>query len=869
MDMNLRDWKIGSKLYAGFLLVTLVLMIVGGLGYRNVGNMSAKTTDILHSSPLMDSAMEMKISVARDMQMIMELLAAADQSELDEVWTEHEAFARVFDTYANAILEGAETEAGTIYRAKDQALRDIVTESDNHHNDELQPAIRSIYELSQKIFLLQAENKKDMGKMEAAFEQAIALANQFEDLVKMRIKKQIKRGVDASEILQKENSWADIAMEIKTTIAMTRIVIEEFAQEDDAAKQITLMQEYDALIKEFDGWINALLNGAETEEGVVAKISDQEIRQLALELDRLHDEEFQVAVKGFIASHNALLESTAERSKSDHTADEIGESMLNLLGGVEEIANKIMQKAAQESDSTVESSTQQAVVGIIVGIIISLFLAVTVTRAITAPIGTALAVTETIAGGDLSRKIDVNSKDEIGQLLQAMKKMQDQLSSVIEKDIQTIVDAAREGDLNQRIELEGKQGFFAKLSSGVNDVVEVSEQVTDDTVRIFSALARGDLNETITRDYRGAFDTLKQDANATVAKLAEVIREDIQPIIDSARQGDLTGRIPLTGKQGFFAELSSGINEMVDVNEQIISDMSRVISAMAEGDLTEAIYADYQGAFDRLKTDINATVVKLTEVVGQIKSSSNSVSNAADEISTGNADLAKRTEDQAASLEETAASMEEMTSAVKQNADNADKANQLSMDAGEQAKNGSEVISQAISAMEELGSSSKKVVDIIGVIDEIAFQTNLLALNASVEAARAGEQGRGFAVVASEVRNLAGRSASAAKEIKILIEDSMSKVEEGSRLVDKSGATLEEIVTSVQIVTDNIGNISCASREQSSGIEQVNIAVTRMDQMTQQNAALVEEAMSAAQSMSDQAGELTQMMEFFTVEKRG
>ena len=868
MNLNIRDWKIGSKLYAGFLLITLVLMVVGGLGYRNVGNMSTKTTEILHSSPWMDSAMEMKISVARDMQMIMELLAAGDQGELDEVWAEHEGFARIFDTYADAILEGGETEAGTIYRATDQALRDIVTESDNHHNDKLSPAIRSIYELSQKIFLLQAENNKDMEKMEKAYEQAIAIANQFEDLVKTRIEAQLRRGFSAEEILQKENTWADIAMEIKTTIAMTRIVIEEFAQGADAKQQAILKQEYDEQIKAFDVLIDALLNGAETDEGVIAKVTDQEIGQLALELDRLHDKVFQPAVKGFFASHNALLENIAERSKNDQMADEIGESMLSLLGGVEEIAGKIMQNAAQESDSTVESATQQTIVGIIIGIIISFFVAITITRAITAPIGAAVAVTETIASGDLSRQIDVNSKDEIGQLLLAMKSMQSQLSSVIEQDIQTIVDAAREGDLGQRIDLEGKQGFFATLSSGVNDVVEVSEQVTDDTVRVFSALARGDLNETITRDYRGAFDTLKQDANATVGMLTEVIREDIQPIIDSARKGDLTGRIPLAGKQGFFAELSTGINEMIDVNEQVINDMQRVMSAMAEGDLTEAIQADYQGAFDSLKTNLNATVVKLTEVVGQIKLSTNTVSDASAEISTGNADLAKRTEDQAASLEETAASMEEMTAAVRENAGNADKANQLSIDAGEQAKNGSAVIKQAISAMAELSTSSKKVVDIIGVIDEIAFQTNLLALNASVEAARAGEQGRGFAVVASEVRNLAGRSATAAKEIKVLIEDSMSKVEEGTHLVDKSGATLEEIVTSVQVVTDNIGNISSASREQSTGIEQVNIAVTRMDQMTQQNAALVEEAMSAAQSMSEQAGELNRMMEFFTVDKR-
>jgi methyl-accepting chemotaxis protein len=484
-------------------------------------------------------------------------------------------------------------------------------------------------------------------------------------------------------------------------------------------------------------------------------------------------------------------------------------------------------------------------------------------RGITRPILSAVETTKTIAAGDLSGTIEITSQDEIGELLQAMKGMQQELSTVIEKDIQGIVDAAGNGNLGKRIDLAGKQGFFASLSSGVNDLVDISERVVDDTVRVFSALARGDLSETITSDYKGAFDQLKRDANATIAKLTEVIEQDIQPIIDAAQAGDLSARIDLAGKQGFFDRLSRGINEMVDVNERIIEDTVRVMGALAEGDLTETIEAEYRGAFDRLKQDANRTVAKLTEVVNEIKESSETVSTASDELSKGNFNLSQRTEEQASSLEETASSMEEMTSVVRQNADNAAQANQLAIGARETAAKGGEVNNRAVAAMSEISSSSRKVVDIISVIDEIAFQTNLLALNASVEAARAGEQGRGFAVVASEVRNLAGRSATAAKEIKELIEDSMSKVEEGSKLVNESGATLEEIVTAVKKVTDNVGEISSATAEQSSGIDQVNKAVMQMDEMTQQNAALVEEATAATQSMSEQAQQLAQMIAFF------
>jgi len=252
-------------------------------------------------------------------------------------------------------------------------------------------------------------------------------------------------------------------------------------------------------------------------------------------------------------------------------------------------------------------------------------------------------------------------------------------------------------------------------------------------------------------------------------------------------------------------------------------------------------------------------------VISQVKEAASEVNRGADEISQGNTNLSQRTEEQASSLEETASSMEQMTSTVKQNADNAGQANQLAVAARDQAEKGGAVVAKAVRAMTEINDSSRKIADIIGVIDEIAFQTNLLALNAAVEAARAGEQGRGFAVVATEVRNLAGRSATAAKEIKGLIQDSVKKVDEGSVLVTQSGATLEQIVSAVKKVTDIVAEIAAASQEQSAGIEQVNKAVMQLDELTQQNAALVEEASAASQSMADQARSLNETMAAYTV----
>ncbi|VAW94057.1 Methyl-accepting chemotaxis protein I (serine chemoreceptor protein) [hydrothermal vent metagenome] len=339
----------------------------------------------------------------------------------------------------------------------------------------------------------------------------------------------------------------------------------------------------------------------------------------------------------------------------------------------------------------------------------------------------------------------------------------------------------------------------------------------------------------------------------------------IQSLIESAVSGDLDARINAESYQGFLKDLAAGINELMEAVVVPLREGQKVVQALAEGTLTETMDGEFQGEFGDLRDAMNTSVTNLLNMVNQIRDSADSIGSSSSEIAEGNANLSQRTEEQASSLEETASSMEEMTSTVKQNADNAREANQLALAASTQAQSGGEVVSKAVEAMSEINNSSKKIADIIGVIDEIAFQTNLLALNAAVEAARAGEQGRGFAVVAGEVRNLAQRSAGAAKEIKGLINDSVEKVDDGSRLVDETGKTLEEIVNAVKKVSDIISEIAAASQEQSSGIEEVNRAITQMDEMTQQNAALVEEAAAAGEAMNEQAGGLNELMNFFDV----
>lgn len=454
------------------------------------------------------------------------------------------------------------------------------------------------------------------------------------------------------------------------------------------------------------------------------------------------------------------------------------------------------------------------------------------------------SVTANVMIADVDRKI-VYANPSVLQML-----------SVAENDIQKALPQFRVNNVvggsmdNFHRNPAHQMGLLASLTSTYNAQINVGG-------RIFSLIATPIFDKDRTR-----LGTVVQWADRT----QEVAAEDaISNMVNSASIGDFSQRIEMAGKTGFFKTVASGLNTLSETTERTLGEVGTVLQALAKGDLTQQVESELSGTLGQLKDATNVTVENLKGIILQIREATETIGTASKEIAIGNQNLSSRTEQQAASLEETASSMEELTSTVKQNADNARQANQLANAASETAVKGGAVVGQVVGTMQDIQTSAKKIVDIIGVIDGIAFQTNILALNAAVEAARAGEQGRGFAVVASEVRSLAQRSAAAAKEIKALIGDSVEKVDNGAKLVNSAGQTMQEIVLSVKRVTDLMTEISQASQEQSTGIEQVNITVTQLDEGTQQNAALVEEAAAAAESLEEQANQLEATVSAFNL----
>lgn len=579
------------------------------------------------------------------------------------------------------------------------------------------------------------------------------------------------------------------------------------------------------------------------------------------------------------------------------------------LGGT--LSDKALAVFSDSLKARIDSLDRQRMgIGALVGglVMVLLMISVAVTRSITVPVHRLLTRAARIAGGDLASDGETIAGDnEMARLMKGLEGMRADLETRIAREqeaaavnlrIRTALDSVSASvmvaDADNRIvycnpamisllggvesDLRSALPRFsvAKILGSSIDEFHANPAHQTGMLRNLKGSQTSDIKlgrlrmrlivAPVLDSAGGRIGTVVQWADRTAEVQAE---DEIATVIAAAAQGDFEQRIAVDGKVGFFRLVAGNINALLETASDGLGEVRVALEKLAAGDLSYRIERDLSGVFGALKDNCNGTAASLTRLVGEVRTITDAINTAAGEIAQGNQNLSIRTEQQASSLQETAASMEELTSTVKQNSDNALDADRLAGEAASVAFSGGQVVQEVVATMDQIHASARKIVDIIGVIDGIAFQTNILALNAAVEAARAGEQGRGFAVVASEVRGLAQRSATAAKEIKGLIGESVNSAELGAKQVAKAGSTMTDLVSAVQNVSTLVRQISNASTEQATGISQVNTAVTNMDEGTQQNAALVEQAAAAAASLAEQSQRLKVSVEVFRIAGNG
>jgi len=615
----------------------------------------------------------------------------------------------------------------------------------------------------------------------------------------------------------------------------------------------------------------------------------RELEEIGREIEAM-----RVEYGGYIRKSQGLFEkaeagqqiTSAERDEIEVIQSKINHWVEDELLKIEDFAQKAALRAEQHGANVLWSILIMSVIASIIGGFVSLLLV----RAVASPLrAMAVGITDLAKGNEVHLPC-LGNGDELGVLARSLDKV-----------LQKGLEATR---LRQALD---RCNTMVMVSNNRNEVVYVNPALHDH-LKMYEAAIHADLpsfssdsllggNIDIFRDSQahslGIGETLKTSKHVDVKiggrrLLADInpvindsgtflgtiiewsdktedltMRDSIDQLVGAVRIGDFDQRIELSEVGDDHRRVAEGMNAFAEVVDGATSEMGKILAALAEGDLTQRIETSYQGRFGELKDSANRTADQLSAIVAQIQGSAGELKNAASEISSGTEDLSHRTEQGAADLQKTAASTEEMSATVRQNADNAKNASELAGGADRSAKTGGEVVEQAVTAMAGIEDSARKITDIISVIDEIAFQTNLLALNASVEAARAGEAGKGFAVVAQEVRQLAQRSAQAAADIKTLIQNSNGQVKDGVQLVNRAGEGLTEIVGSIGKVAGIVQEIANASQEQSIGIQEINSSIASMDEMTQQNSALVEESTAAAHVLSDQAGKLAELMAFF------
>lgn len=634
------------------------------------------------------------------------------------------------------------------------------------------------------------------------------------------------------------NQWIDDVNTI-ARILRNAVILSDPAQ----------IQKEDARIQEsrddMDKVVDSLENTIKSEEGIRVL---KEATSMRADVRSMQEQIREFAKQNKDAEAAELLFGDYRKLQAEY---------LKAIYGLIEFQTKLAEEDGAGAGKLADDTLSQIQILLIVSLLLAVFLAWFITRSITRPINQCMDVANKVAAGDTNVTITVDSTDETGLLLGTMKRMVETLNSLVNQ-MKHMADEHNKGDIDVQVESAKFEGAFKVMAQGVNDMVNGHIAVKKKAMACVAEFGKGNFDAELEK-FPGKKVFINNTIEGVRTNLKNVSKE-LGELIEASKAGQLTKRGNEKAFMGDWSAMILGVNQILDAILLPIQEAAQVLDKVAARDLTARVLGNYQGDHTKIKNSLNLAVENLDTALGQVTDATGQVASASQQISAGSQSLAQGANEQASSLEEVSSSLEEMASMTKQNADNAIQAKGLAADANDSAKVGTEAMNRMSSAINRIKESSDQTAKIVKTIDEIAMQTNLLALNAAVEAARAGEAGRGFAVVAEEVRNLAQRSAQAAKNTADMIGESVKNADDGVKIAVEVSKSFEMIATGAKKVNDLIGEIAAASKEQSTGIEQVTTAVSQMDKVTQQNAANSEESASAAEELSSQAEELQAMV---------
>ncbi|MEZ5932120.1 MAG: methyl-accepting chemotaxis protein [Alphaproteobacteria bacterium] len=846
----LPNLSIQQKLTAAFFSLVVLSAAAGGVGLLSSWRIGESGIDLgAKLAPLGDAAMEIKLTATTAHLFFEEIMAGDGGEDIEEVW----ALLAETQFYADAILNGGENDEGRFYPAESPAVRQKI--------ESVRQQVQAFIDSARQRYQRHIQGQGTGTGADQAFDDL------YEGLLG-----DLDQLAEEAEAAPAASALPVIAAvgRAKFHLANGHLFLEEVLSGDEG-------ESIDDVLADFD-----------VARTAIASIESPKVEAIAKDIRKLAE----VAAERY----RSLSSHLAADSAAVDAFDETFETFIREADEAEEVVHDFMARSLADLQAIKRFGMISTLVLMLATVIAALGLGLYFRRSIAARLNILAGTVSRLVAGTQVDIPGAEIRDEIGDLARAFAAF------------------AEQGVTGLRIKLAlDNADVSIMVADADHNIVYVNERLLD-MFRAAEADIKKDLPNFRTNALIGAnidqFHKVPNQQRGMLARLdrthkAEIevggrsftfianpvrggdgqrlgtvvewrdlteelaIQGEIDKVVEAAGAGDFSRRIDTAGRQGTLARLAGGINHLTNLVEGATTDLGAVLAALAEGNLTRRITADYQGTLGELKDNANLTADKLADIVARIQASTVEVENAASEISSGTQDLSDRTEQAASSLEETAASADQMAATVRQNAENAKRASDLASGANHDAKSGGDVVGQAVSAMRLIEQSAQKITDIISVIDEIAFQTNLLALNASVEAARAGEAGKGFAVVAQEVRQLAQRAAQAASDIKTLIQDSNGQVKAGVELVNRAGNALAGIVDSIGKVTDIVEQISNASQEQAAGVQEINSSITSMDEMTQQNSALVEESTAAARALSEQANSLAQLMSFFKSTRSG